>query len=85
MTRWIACWNTALSAGPASPQMMMTSPVTYTSRVLAMGTVIYVRQSLDRDGKGAAVDRQLKECRELCVANGWTVDQVYRDKGLLSV
>ena len=47
-----------------------------------MGTVIYVRQSLDRDGKGAAVDRQLKECRELCAANGWIVDQVYRDNDI---
>jgi hypothetical protein len=29
-----------------------------------MAAVIYVRQSLDRDGEGSAVARQLAECRD---------------------
>ncbi|MFC7505962.1 recombinase family protein [Nocardioides sp. GCM10030258] len=44
-----------------------------------MRTAIYVRQSLDRTGEGAAVDRQLRECNELAESHGWTVTEVYRD------
>lgn len=43
---------------------------------------VYVRQSLDRDGKGAAVDRQLTACREFCEAKGWTVSHVYEDNDI---
>ena len=52
-----------------------------------MTAVIYVRQSLDRDGKGAAVDRQLKECRavakahELAVAHEYVDNDVSATKG----
>jgi DNA invertase Pin-like site-specific DNA recombinase len=42
-------------------------------------TVIYVRQSLDRDGKGAAVDRQLTECRALAKQHKLTVAHEYVD------
>lgn len=44
-----------------------------------MKAAIYVRQSLDKSGEGAAVDRQLAECRELADRNGWQVTEVYRD------
>lgn len=44
-----------------------------------MSTVIYVRQSLDKDGAGAAVDRQLVECRELAAKQSLTVDAEFVD------
>ena len=44
-----------------------------------MSSVIYVRQSLDRDGKGAAVDRQLTECRDLAKRHDLTVSHEYVD------
>src|SRR5450759_1156591 len=43
---------------------------------------IYVRQSLDKAGEGAAVSRQLSACRELCDAKGWTVAQVLTDNDI---
>jgi site-specific DNA recombinase len=47
-----------------------------------MNAVIYVRQSLDRDGKGAAVERQLQACQELCASKGWTVSRVFEDNDI---
>jgi site-specific DNA recombinase len=47
-----------------------------------MSAVIYIRQSLDRDGKGAAVERQLKACREFCAAKGWIVSRVFEDNDI---
>jgi site-specific DNA recombinase len=44
-----------------------------------MRAAIYVRQSLDKSGEGAAVDRQLAECLELAERQGWGVGEVYRD------
>ncbi len=44
-----------------------------------MRAAIYVRQSLDKSGEGAAVDRQLAECVQLAEGNGWEVAEVYRD------
>lgn len=44
-----------------------------------MKAAIYVRQSLDKSGEGAAVDRQLAECRDLIARNGWQEAEVYRD------
>jgi site-specific DNA recombinase len=44
-----------------------------------MSAIIYVRQSLDRDGKGAAVDRQLSECRALAKRHDLTVATEYVD------
>jgi site-specific DNA recombinase len=41
--------------------------------------VIYVRQSLDRNGERAAVDRQEQLCRSLAEAHGWPVTRVYCD------
>jgi site-specific DNA recombinase len=43
---------------------------------------IYVRQSQDKAGEGAAVSRQLSACRELCDARGWTVAQVLTDNDI---
>lgn len=40
---------------------------------------LYVRQSLDRSGEGAAVDRQEADCRALADKQGWTVARVYSD------
>jgi site-specific DNA recombinase len=42
-------------------------------------TVIYLRQSLDRDGTRAAVDRQRTVCRDLAQRRGWTVRGEYVD------
>lgn len=44
-----------------------------------MRAAIYVRQSLDKSGEGAAVDRQLAECRDMIGRNGWQEAEVYRD------
>lgn len=41
--------------------------------------VIYARQSLDRSGEGAAVDRQIAACRELAERRGWEVAEVLTD------
>lgn len=35
--------------------------------------VVYARQSLDRDGEGLAVARQVDACRELVERKGWTL------------
>ena len=43
---------------------------------------IYVRQSQDKAGEGAAVSRQLSACRELCDNKGWTVAQVLTDNDI---
>src|SRR5947209_12229530 len=42
-----------------------------------MVAVIYVRQSLDREGNRQAVERQLQACQELCDRRGWiTIDPI---------
>lgn len=40
---------------------------------------LYVRISLDREGKALGVDRQEQACRELCAREGYEVAEVYRD------
>lgn len=45
-------------------------------------TVIYCRISLDAEGDGLGVERQEKECRELCQRNGWQVDDVVIDNDI---
>jgi site-specific DNA recombinase len=47
-----------------------------------MVTVVYARQSLDRDGQGHAVERQLDECRALAERLGLTVDAEYVDNDI---
>jgi site-specific DNA recombinase len=44
-----------------------------------MRTALYVRQSLDSNGEGAAVARQERECRALARRNGWEITAVYSD------
>lgn len=44
-----------------------------------MAVALYARQSLDRDGQGAAVDRQVAACRDLAERHGLTVDREYID------
>ena len=44
-----------------------------------MSSVIYVRQSLDRDGEGAAVGRQLTECRSLALSHSISVTREFVD------
>lgn len=36
-----------------------------------MKAAVYLRQSLDRDGQGLAVERQRQDCTALCTARGW--------------
>jgi len=45
----------------------------------ASSTVIYARQSLDRDGSGAAVERQLAECRDLADRLSLVIAEEYVD------
>jgi site-specific DNA recombinase len=40
---------------------------------------IYLRQSMDRTGEGAAVQRQREDCEELCQRRAWVVAAVYQD------
>lgn len=44
-----------------------------------MRAFVYLRQSLDRSGAGAAVDRQREDCLKLCAERGWEVVQTYID------
>lgn len=44
-----------------------------------MRALVYLRQSLDRDGTGAAVERQRQDCRKLCKTRGWTVTAEFVD------
>jgi len=44
-----------------------------------MRAFVYLRQSLDRNGSGAAVDRQREDCLKLCADRGWEVAQVWTD------
>jgi len=44
-----------------------------------MKAVLYLRQSLDRSGEGAAIGRQEAECRELAERHGWEIVKVYTD------
>ena len=44
-----------------------------------MRAVVYLRQSLDRSGLGAAVDRQREDCLKLCADDGWQVVHEYVD------
>lgn len=46
---------------------------------MSAAAVIYARQSLDRSGEGAAVDRQVADCRALAEKRGWTVVDVLID------
>jgi len=43
---------------------------------------IYLRQSEDKSGEGAAVSRQLSACRELCDTRGWTIAEVLTDNDI---
>ncbi|RJT82203.1 recombinase family protein [Arthrobacter cheniae] len=45
-------------------------------------TALYVRQSLDKTGKEAAVERQEASCRDFATAKDWTVGRVYRDNSI---
>ncbi|WP_088319507.1 recombinase family protein [Kineosporia sp. R_H_3] len=42
---------------------------------------VYLRQSLDRSGESAAVDRQRNACLALCAAREWEVVREYVDNG----
>lgn len=44
--------------------------------------IIYARQSLDRTGEGAAVERQIADCRELAERRGWTVTETLTDNDI---
>lgn len=44
-----------------------------------MKAFVYLRQSLDRSGSGAAVDRQREDCLKLCAERGWDVARTWVD------
>ena len=44
-----------------------------------MRAFVYLRQSMDRAGTGAAVDRQRDDCLKLCAERGWDVAQVWTE------
>lgn len=44
-----------------------------------MRAFVYLRQSLDRTGSGAAVDRQREDCLKLCAERGWEVVRTFVD------
>lgn len=44
-----------------------------------MRAAVYLRQSLDRDGSGAAIDRQREDCLKLAAERGWDVVHEYVD------
>lgn len=44
-----------------------------------MRAFVYLRQSLDRAGTGAAVDRQREDCLKLCADRGWEVARTFVD------
>jgi DNA invertase Pin-like site-specific DNA recombinase len=49
---------------------------------MTIRAAIYARQSLDRSGEGAAVDRQVADCRRLATARGWEVAHVLSDNDM---
>ena len=44
-----------------------------------MRAFVYLRQSLDRTGEGAAVTRQKEDCLRLCVERGWDVVRIWSE------
>src|SRR3954454_22017104 len=44
-----------------------------------MRALVYTRQSLDRTGEKAAVDRQREDCRKLCAERGWDIVHEFTD------
>ncbi|RZU30465.1 recombinase family protein [Blastococcus saxobsidens] len=44
--------------------------------------IVYARQSLDRGGEGAAVERQIEDCRRLAEQRGWDVIDTIVDNDL---
>src|SRR3954447_9150030 len=61
---------------PKSPMLAVTvSGVSHRS-------VIYARQSLDRSGEGAAVDRQVADCQRVAHQRGWSVVETITDNDM---
>jgi site-specific DNA recombinase len=64
----------------------MTTPRTARRRARSgpVRASIYVRMSLDKTGAGLGIDRQEKECRELCERNGWEISEhrIFRDNDI---
>ncbi|MGI8700373.1 MAG: recombinase family protein [Nocardioidaceae bacterium] len=46
---------------------------------MGLQAVIYARQSLDRSGEGAAIERQVADCRRLAEMRQWDVVEVLSD------
>jgi DNA invertase Pin-like site-specific DNA recombinase len=49
---------------------------------MPLRAVVYARQSLDRSGEGAAVDRQVAGCQRLADVRGWQVVEVVTDNDM---
>jgi DNA invertase Pin-like site-specific DNA recombinase len=45
----------------------------------ATRAAIYARISDDKEGEGLGVERQIRDCLDLCERLGWTVKETYRD------
>jgi site-specific DNA recombinase len=49
---------------------------------VSLRSVIYARQSLDRSGEGAAVDRQVADCQRIAHQRGWSVVETITDNDM---
>ncbi|GAB3349991.1 recombinase family protein [Modestobacter lapidis] len=49
---------------------------------MSLRSAIYARQSLDRTGEGAAVDRQIADCQRIADQRGWVVVETITDNDM---
>ncbi|MDP9394604.1 MAG: recombinase family protein [Actinomycetota bacterium] len=49
---------------------------------MSLRSAIYARQSLDRTGEGAAIDRQVADCERVAEQRGWTVVETITDNDM---
>ncbi|MCU1614700.1 MAG: putative recombinase [Frankiales bacterium] len=49
---------------------------------MSLRSAIYARQSLDRTGEGAAVDRQVADCQAIADRRGWVVVETITDNDM---
>jgi DNA invertase Pin-like site-specific DNA recombinase len=49
---------------------------------VSLRSAIYARQSLDRSGEGAAVDRQILDCQRIADQRGWVVVETITDNDM---
>lgn len=49
---------------------------------MSIKAAIYARQSLDRSGEGAAIERQVADCQQLADRRGWSVVETLTDNDM---